>query len=65
MSKWEIQQRQEWIKSRQEPFRRVDLMEAFGVNIATASTDIKRYKENGGILIYDLSNRCYVKPTGE
>jgi hypothetical protein len=40
-------------------------MEAFGVNIATASTDIKRYKENGGILIYDLSNRCYVKPTGE
>ena len=65
MAKWEMQQRQEWLKNRQEPFRRADLMAEFGVNIATATTDINTFKKNGGILFYDLNNKYYVKPKGE
>lgn len=65
MAKWEMQQRQEWIKNRKEPFRRSDLMEKFKINVATATTDINTYKKNGGILLYDLSNKCYVKPINE
>lgn len=64
MAKWEIQQRQEWLKNRQEPFRRADLMAEFGVNVVTASKDIKTYQKNGGILFYDLNNKYYVKPKG-
>ena len=60
-----MQKRQEWIKNRKEPFRRADLMAEFGVNIATATTDINTFKKNGGILLYDLNNRYYIKPTGE
>lgn len=64
MAKWEIQQRQEWLKNRQEPFRRADLMAEFNVNVVTASKDIKTYQKNGGILFYDLNNKYYVKPKG-
>ena len=65
MAKWEMQKRQEWIKNRKEPFRRADLMAEFGVNIVTASKDIKTYQKNGGILLYDLSNQYYVNQRAE
>lgn len=65
MAKWEMQKRQEWIKNRKEPFRRLDLMAEFNVNVVTASSDIQTYQKNGGILFYDLNNKYYVKPTGE
>lgn len=65
MAKWEMQKRQEWLESRKEPFRRADLMAEFKVSVAIASKDIKEYQKNGGILIYDLNNKYYVKPTGE
>jgi hypothetical protein len=65
MSKWEMNKRQEWIANRTEPFRRADLMAEFQVNVATASSDIQTYKKNGGVLLYDMNNKYYVKPKGE
>ena len=62
MTNYAMQQRQEWIKNRYEPFRRSDLMAEFKITTATASSDIKTYKKNGGVLLYDLNNKHYVKP---
>lgn len=63
MTNYAMQQRQEWIKNRYEPFRRADLMAEFKITTATASSDIKTYKKSGGVLLYDLNNKYYVKPS--
>lgn len=65
MAKWEMQKRQEWIKNRKDPFRRSDLMVEFKITSVTATKDINTYKKNGGILIYDINDKYYIKPKGK
>jgi DeoR/GlpR family transcriptional regulator of sugar metabolism len=42
--------------------RRRDLMTAFGISMAQASVDLRRFQEkNPGVLRYDASAKAYVK----
>lgn len=43
--RWFEKQRMEWLKNRQEPFNRVDLMAAFDISMPQASNDIQKYLE--------------------
>lgn len=43
--RWFERQRMEWLKKRQEPFNRADLMAVFGISMPQASNDIQKYLE--------------------
>lgn len=50
----------EWLKNRQEPFNRYDLMDAFDISMPQASKDINKFiVNNPGRLTYNLRKKRY------